>query len=166
MSPSPTTLVWSSRHPSRGKMFNQVIYHWKLMVFKEHQETFSPWWEGLKFKTGLPSEPSSNKGISPWVFGLGPNHMILISLNHTHAIWLTYIYTPIRLGNTGCKYKQMWAWNFEISLTFNFFLKFSSSLSRRLLSSENISIKTSCSLFASSSFLSASRIWIVGKQNN
>lgn len=62
------------------------------MVFKEHQETFSPWWEGLKVKTGLPSEPSSNKGISPWVFGLGPNHMILISLNHTHAIWLTYIY--------------------------------------------------------------------------
>eukprot|EP00268_Persea_americana_P063727 TRINITY_DN8299_c0_g1_i4.p1 TRINITY_DN8299_c0_g1~~TRINITY_DN8299_c0_g1_i4.p1 ORF type:complete len:134 (-),score=22.37 TRINITY_DN8299_c0_g1_i4:244-645(-) len=44
-----------------------------------------------------------------------------------------------------------------VEASFNFFLKFSSSLSRRVLSSENISIKASCSLLDSSNFLSASR---------
>lgn len=46
-----------------------------------------------------------------------------------------------------------------MKFTFNFFLKFSSSISRRCLSSVNMSIKLSCSLLSSSNFLVDSCSW-------
>lgn len=48
--------------------------------------------------------------------------------------------------------------------TFNLVLRFSSSMSRRSLSSEKISIKFSCSLFISSIFRDASSSWWNHKQ--